>query len=191
MTRTPQRQLGTVRVLQSEPAIQWGDYDRISPGIYPAYCRWARHYHDPGLRRWTCLLRFDVLSEDSMRVVARVPLWMNLGEHERPHAGRRSRYFREWIRANGRPPARRDRLSPTVFVRRMARVEIADTKGEVPYSKVLKILAWETGQTAVTQSASHTVKDGSGKQHKMSDLQENDGKRIWVGGSQGVRGAGT
>jgi hypothetical protein len=47
----------------------------------------------------------------------------------------------------------------------MARVEIADTQGDVSYSKVLNILAWETGLARVTQSASHTVKDG------MNDAQ--------------------
>lgn len=146
MRATPQKRRGPVLVRRPEPEILWPDYDRIEPGIYSAYCRWAKHYRDQGFKRWTCLLRFDVLSDDLMRVVARVPLWMNLGERERPHAGRRSRYFKEWIRANGgRSPPRKDRLSPTVFTRRMARVEIADTKGEVPYSKVLKILAWETG----------------------------------------------
>jgi hypothetical protein len=45
----------------------------------------------------------------------------------------------------------------------MVRVEIADTKGEVPYSVVRKIVSWETGPiSGVTQSASHTVKDGEG-----------------------------
>jgi hypothetical protein len=145
MTQKPQRQLGPVLMKQVEPEIRWGDYDRIEPGVYSAYCRWAKPYRDPGLRRWTCLLRFDVLSADLTRVIARVPMWMNLGERKRPHAGRRSSYFKQWIRANGGPPARHDRLSPTVFTRRMAQVEIADTKGEVPYSKVRKILAWETG----------------------------------------------
>lgn len=143
--RKPRKQLGPLLVTSTEPAIEWGDYARIKPGVYPAFCRWAKHYRDPRFRRWTCLLRFDVLSDDLMRVLARVPMWMNLGAGERPHAKRTSRYFKEWIRANGnRSPPRKDRLSPTVFTRRMVRVEIADTRGLVPYSKVLKILAWET-----------------------------------------------
>ena len=81
-----------------------------------------RVYRDPAFRRWTCLLRFDVLSNDMLRVVARVPCWMALGAREKPHAGRRGIYFREWLRANGGPPIRADRLSPRVFLRRMARV---------------------------------------------------------------------
>lgn len=86
---------------------------------------------------------------------------MNLGARDKPHAGRRKRYFKEWVRANGGPPARRDRLSPQVFVRRMARVEVDDTKGDAPYSVVRKIVSWETGPSfGVTQSSSHTVKEG-------------------------------
>jgi len=162
MTRARQRRPGPVLVPQSEPEIQWRDYDRIEPGIYPAYCRWGKHYRDPGFKRWTCLLRFDVLSDDLMRVLARVPLWMNLGARDKPHAGRRKRYFKEWVRANGEPPARRDRLSPKVFTGRMARIEIGDTQGEAPYSVVRKIVSWETGAARVTQSASHTVKEGKG-----------------------------
>jgi len=45
----------------------------------------------------------------------------------------------------------------------MARVEIEDTdpkKSPVPYSVVRKILEWESGLLRVTQSTSHTVKDG-------------------------------
>jgi hypothetical protein len=161
MTQKPQRQLGPVLVPRVEPEIQWRDYDRIEPGIYPAYCRWAKHYRDPGFKRWTCLLRFDVLSDDLMRVLARVPLWMNLGARDKPHAGRRKRYFKEWVRANGEPPVRRVRLSPKVFTGRMVRIEIGDTKGDAPYSVVRKIVSWETGSGfGVTQSASHTVKDG-------------------------------
>lgn len=141
----PQRKLGPVLVRQSEPAVQWPHYDRIEPGIYPAYCRWAKHYRDPGFKRWTCLLRFDVLSNDLMRVLARVPLWMNLGAGDKPHAGRRTNYFKEWVRANGQPPARQDRLSPRIFTGRMAQVEIGDTGGDAPYSVVRRILAWKTG----------------------------------------------
>jgi len=141
----PRRQKQPDRAVADEPAIEWREYDRIEPGEYRAYCRSAKHYHDLRFKRWTCLLRFVVLSNDLLCVLARVAMWMNLGKRDRPHAGRGSRYFKEWVRAHGGPPARRDRLSPTVFKRRMAHVQIADTKGQVPYSKVSKIIAWETG----------------------------------------------
>jgi hypothetical protein len=165
MMRNPQRQSGPMILPRGETEIQWRDYDRIEPGVYPAYCRWAKHYRDPGFKRWTCLLRFDVLSDDLIRVVARVPFWMNLGEREKPHAGRRKRYFREWVRANGEPPARSDRLSPKVFTARMTRIEIGDTKGDAPYSVVREILSWETGPIR-----SHSVnKSHSQGRHGLRD----------------------
>jgi hypothetical protein len=131
-----------------EPEIEWSSYPRIEPGEYLAYCRAARWYFDPQYRRWVCLLRFDVLSPNMLDTVARVPFFLNGGDGERPRAGRRSRYFREWTRVNGRPPARGDRLSPQVFVRRMARVEVGDTdhkKSPAPYSVVRRVVSWETG----------------------------------------------
>jgi hypothetical protein len=139
---------GPTLVRGHEPEIEWRDYPRIQPGSYFAYCRWAKQYRDPGFRRWTCLLRFNVLSDDLLRLLGCVPCWLNLRGGEKPYAGRRSRYFAEWTRANGIAPTRGDRLSPRVFVDRMARVEIGDTdptKSPAPYSVVRKILSWETG----------------------------------------------
>lgn len=146
-----------------EPAIEWQDCPRIEPGVYRAYCGWAQTYQDPGYKRWTCLLRFDVLTDDLGQVIARVPFWMNLGEGAKPHASRRGRYLPEWVKANGGPPMRNDRLSPRVFRHRMARVQVGDTeKSAAPYSIVQKIVAWETGPCGVTQSSSHTIKEGMG-----------------------------
>jgi hypothetical protein len=160
----------------------------MEPGVYPAYCRWAKHYRDPGFKRWTCLVLFEVLSGDLVRVVAHVPFWMNLGARDKPQAGRRRRYFKEWVRANGQPPTRQDRLSPKVFTGRIAHIEIGDTKGDAPYSVVRKIVSWETGSLRVTQSASHTVKDGSAKVHEMNESQAIDGKRSGVRGEPGGPG---
>ena len=126
-------------------AIQWEDYPRITPGEYRAYCRWGKQYHDPGFNRWVCLLRWDVLSDDLLHVIACVPQWFALGRDEKARASRRGRYLPEWLRANGGPPARKDRLSPNVFVHRMARVQVDDTEGPAPYSVVRKIIEWETG----------------------------------------------
>jgi hypothetical protein len=49
------------------------------------------------------------------------------------------------VTANGRPPARRDRLAPSVSVMRMAQVRVGDTKGNTPYYVVRQILSWDTG----------------------------------------------
>ena len=131
---------------RNDDSVEWKAYPRIAPGEYTAYCNWAKRYRDPGMRRWTCLLRWDVLSDDLLRTIARsVPLWFPLGDGEKPHASRRGKYLREWVHAHGSPPAPGDRLSPNVFIRRIARVEIGDTDSPAPYSVVRKIIRWETG----------------------------------------------
>jgi hypothetical protein len=133
---------------RNRPGIEWAEHPRITPGVYRAYSAVAKVYFDKGYRRWVCFVRWNVLSSDLTHVIARVPLWWPLGIRERPNAKRRSKYFAEWVKANGRPPVRGDRLSPRVFRHRIAQVEIADTdpnKSPAPYSVVRKILEWETG----------------------------------------------
>jgi hypothetical protein len=170
----------SIRV-HTEPAIQWRDYDRIEPGVYRAYCRCAEYYRDPGLKRWTSLARFDVLSDGSV-VLARVPWFLNLGEREKPHAGRRGKYLKEWVRANGEPPKRGDRLSPRVFGRRMARVEVGDTdpnRSPVPYSVVKKIIEWETGPLRGSLSHQVTQSRKAGvKPSRKAELSEVNGKTV-------------
>ena len=142
---------------QTDDSIEWRDYPRIAPGQYSAYCYWANRYRDRGIHRWTCLLRWDVLSDNLADAIAHcVPLWFHLGDREKPYASRRGKYLREWVRANDRPPTPGDRLSPRVFTRRIARVEIGDTKSPVPYSVVKKILHWQTGSQRYLVSKSHS-----------------------------------
>jgi len=153
----PTEQKGPARKRRADSeAIGWKDYPRIASGEYRAYCKWVKQYRDPGFHCWRCLLRWDVLTEDLLRVVACVPLWFALGAGDKPHASRRGKYLPEWIRANGRPPARGDRLSPRVFVQRLARVEIGDTEGPAPYSVVRRIIEWETGSPGHSVSKSHS-----------------------------------
>jgi hypothetical protein len=141
-------------VSRGQPAVEWRNYPRIQPGDYSAYCRKARWYWEPGYKRWTCLLLFDVFRDDSQLSLGTIPMWMNGGDGTRPKAGRRSLYLAEWVRANGGPPARNDRLPAGVFARRVARVSVADTnRGILPYSVVRQILEWSTG-TPVNQSHS-------------------------------------
>ncbi len=128
-----------------EPGIKWATYPRIEPGEYRAYCKAVRWYFDRPYRRWVCLLRFDVLSPDLLQTVACLPFFLNGGSGEQPKAGRRSRLFREWIRAAGRAPASGVRPSLQVFRRRIARVVVRDTEGLDPYSVVCQVSAWETG----------------------------------------------
>jgi hypothetical protein len=129
-----------------DDSVDWQPYTRIAPGVYRAYCFWAKRYRDPGLHRWTCLLRFNVFGNELTRAIAEsVPLWFALGDGEKPRATRRGKYLPEWVRANGDPPTKGDRLSPRVFVHRFARVEVGDAKSSVPYSVVKRIIDWETG----------------------------------------------
>jgi hypothetical protein len=145
------------RPLRPEPdSIEWQEYPRITPGEYRAYCKWGKQFRDPGFHRWVCLLRWDAFTDDLSRVVACLPQFFPLGNSNKPRATRRGKYFPEWVRANGGPPARGDRLSPGVFVRRYARVEIGDTKGPVPYSVVRKIIDWETGFPGHSVNKSHS-----------------------------------
>jgi hypothetical protein len=145
-------------------AVQWADYPHIEPGEYFAICYFAKRYRDPGFKRWTCLLRWDVLSDDLQQTIAKcVPLWLPLGSGESPRASRRGKYLPEWVRANGGPPSKGDRLSPKLFTGRIARVEIGDTDSPVPYSVVRRIIRWETGFFRVPQSSSTPVKEGRGQ----------------------------
>jgi hypothetical protein len=141
-------------VNEEEPSVTWANYPRIKPGDYPAFCRRAHWYWEPGFKRWSCILLFDVFREDLQASLGKIPMWLNGGNGENPHAGRRARYLLEWVKAKGGPPARRDRLSPRVFEERMAKVRVDDTSsGAVRYSVVRQILEWSTGQ-AVNQSHS-------------------------------------
>jgi hypothetical protein len=137
--------------------IEWTDYPRIPPGEYSAVCAWARKYYDRAFKRWTCLLLFDVLRENKIVVLARIPMWLPLGDGEKPRASRRGKYLSEWVEANDGPPSRGDRLSLQVFLDRFARVQVGDTtRGPAPYSVVKKILRWETGRTGHLVSKSHS-----------------------------------
>lgn len=153
-TNNPTRKRG------AGPDIEWREYPCIPSGEYFAYCKFAKRYRDPGFQRWTCLMRWDVFKDDLLTVVATIPMWIPLGSRERPRASRRGNYLKEWVRANGGPPERGDRLSPRVFTRRMARVEVGDTdpkKSPVPYSVVRRIVFWETGgNTGHSISKSHS-----------------------------------
>jgi hypothetical protein len=127
--------------------VEWREYPRIAPGVYRAYSAVAKFHYDRSIGRWVCFVRWDVLT-DELELIARVPLRWNLGDGEKPRAGRRSKYFKEWVRANGGPPVRGDRVFPSVFRQRMAQVEVGDTdpnKSAAPYSVVREIIEWETG----------------------------------------------
>ena len=144
----PQPQL----VREVEPRITWVEYPHIEPGEYAAASGRAFIYFDRFFNRHVCLVRFTVVDDGGGDVLARLPWFLNLGSGPRPRAGRRGRYWNEWLRANGRPPKRRDRLAPRVFEHRAARVQVGDTTMPFredrefdAYSVIREVLRWETG----------------------------------------------
>src|SRR5215467_3212942 len=114
----PQRE--KLAVVGKSPEISWTHLERLEPGEYPAYSRSAKVYRDRQFKRWVCAVQFDVFDESLMNVLARLTWYLNLGSKEKPHAGRRTNFWAAWVKANGGPPKRRDRLSHTVFVGRQA-----------------------------------------------------------------------
>jgi hypothetical protein len=100
-----------------------------------------------------CAVQFDVL-DGNLNKLARLTWFLNLGSGDKPQATRRSNYWAAWVKANGGPPKRQDRLSKHVFVRRYAVVVVADTtrdsrqelgSGEHAYSVIRDVVRWETG----------------------------------------------
>jgi hypothetical protein len=128
--------------------------ERLEPGEYPAYCRAAKVYRDSQFKRWVSAVQFDVYDESLMNVLARLIWYLNLGSKDKPHASRRAKYWTAWVKANGGPPKRRDRISHTVFVGRQALVKVEDTgknhnqvavsAGE-HYSVIRDVIEWKTG----------------------------------------------
>ena len=134
-------------VFPARTEVQWDHYDRVASGVYRGYCTFARNYRDPSYKRWVCLLRFDLLSENGIDRIATVPMFLNLGTGSKPKAGRRSRYWQEWCKAAGTAPERKDRLGHNVFLHRHVTVQVGETEGVSPYSKVTEIVSWDTGQS--------------------------------------------
>ena len=134
---------------------------RLEPGTYSAYCARADVYFERFYKRWVCLLQFDVTDASGFNVLGRIPRWFNLGKRDKPHIGRRSEYFKAWVKANdGNPPKRANRLSPAVFLKRVAKVQIADVGTELPYSVAREILSWETGISGINQSNNQPINIG-------------------------------
>jgi hypothetical protein len=139
---------------EQPPEIWWTFTARIDPGEYPAYSRSAAVYRDRQFKRWVCAVQFDVLDGSLTNVLARVTWYINLGSSDKPHAGRRGNFWSAWVRANGGPPKRNDRLSPRVFEHRHATVRVEDTRkthrqnvisAEESYSVVRDVVEWQTG----------------------------------------------
>jgi hypothetical protein len=137
------------------PEISWTFTPRIDPGQYPAISRSATVYRDRQFKRWVCAVQFDVLDISLINVLGRLTWYINLGTGDKPHAGRRGNFWTAWVRANGGPPKRNDRLSPRVFEHRQAMVTVEDTckthrqniiSADESYSVVRDVAGWQTGR---------------------------------------------
>lgn len=100
---------------RATPALVWegAERKRIPSGEYTARCvgyqgpQWTREFG-----RWGLFLKF-VIDPDEIEVVA----FYSFGENrDAPKIGPRSKYFKDWVRANGEPPKHGQDMSPTVFV---------------------------------------------------------------------------
>ncbi|SPE18004.1 hypothetical protein SBA5_120080 [Candidatus Sulfotelmatomonas gaucii] len=136
-----------------EPEVRWTYVPRLAPGDYPAYCRSAKIYQDRVFKRWVCAAQFDLLDEN-LKKIARLTWFLNLGSGDKPQVTRRRNYWAAWVKANGGPPQRRDRMSPRIFARRYATVVVDDTTRdsrqelatkELAYSVIRDVARWDTG----------------------------------------------
>jgi hypothetical protein len=176
------------------------DRPRVEPGTYPAFVRASRIYRDAIMKRWVCLLSFDLLSASLIDVVAkRVPMFLNLGDGERPRVGRRSKYFAVWCTAAGRALQRYDRMSARVFLKRMCTVEIRDTaksfrdgkRAPVPYSVVERILNWNTGSgDQVINQSTNQGRHGLGREESATYKEVLAKAKPLISAGEGLKGFG-
>jgi hypothetical protein len=135
-----------------EPEVSWQFVPRIEPGEYHAFSRSSAIYWDRQYKRWVCAVQFDILDGALIETVARLTWYLNMGNRDKPRAGRRSNYWAAWVNANDGPPKRNDRLSPRVFERRYALVRVGNTgknyrqeptDEQSCYSVVKDVIRWE------------------------------------------------
>lgn len=154
---------------RTTPALVWEGAERlrISSGEYTARCvgfqgpEWIRAF-----RRWGLRLDF-VLDPDEQTL----SVFYSFGEDRKaPKIGARSKYFKDWVRANGGPPKRGQAMSPsdlvnaeiayTVCVSDSVKDEEGKMKDEaLVYSRIERIVAVErpssqAGKQAIWQAGS-------------------------------------
>ena len=65
-----------------------------------------------GASFWPWGLRLEFVLDPNEQV----SVFYSLGENRRRKIGTRSKYFKDWVRANGGPPKHGQEMSPAVFV---------------------------------------------------------------------------
>ena len=97
------------------PALVWqgADRPRIAPGEYTARCtsyqgpEWLRTFG-----RWGLRLEFTLDPDEQI-----VSAFYSFGEDRNaPKISPRTKYYRDWVRANGGPPKHGQEMHPEIFV---------------------------------------------------------------------------
>ena len=176
------------------PDLIWqgADYPRVLSGDYQAVCvgwqgpQWVRAY-----RRWSLRLEFSLLSEDS-----HVSAFLNMGANpERPHIGRRSKFYVLWCQANGEMPRKGQQIALETFTEPgllyLVRVEngLNDSNGDAKpdllvYSRVTEVLKVERAQTRETRTPESLIHSSL-----KSNNQESLNQRITQSGNQPIKKA--
>jgi hypothetical protein len=95
-------------------SVTWQGVDlpRVSPGDYQAVCigwqgpEWCLAY-----RRWSLRLEFSLLTDGTL-----VSAFYNMGsDPQKPHIGRRSRFYTVWSLANGEAPRKGQQMALEAF----------------------------------------------------------------------------
>jgi hypothetical protein len=133
--------------------LRWEGFTptRIRPGLYQGFCsRWQGPEWVRAFRRWS--IRFEFILLDGETVVS---VFYNLGSNPAHKSyGRRSRFYKDWCRANGEPPCKGQRMTYATFTEPglLYTVRVADaTKDErqaekpdaLVYSRVTEIIRVE------------------------------------------------
>jgi hypothetical protein len=97
------------------PSLTWqgADLPRVSPGDYQAVCvAWQGPQWIRAFRRWSLRLEFSLFEDGTL-----VSAFFNLGsDPEKPHIGRRTRYYTVWCLANGEAPRKGQQMPPSTFI---------------------------------------------------------------------------
>ena len=132
----------------AEMVWEGAEYPVLSPGIYTVRGvgvqgpMWLRSF-----QRWSVRIEFALVSEPG-----NVSVFYNLGTDKlAPHVGRQSRYYKNWVLANGEHPRKGQKMSADVFldgqfleveVEFCSRNQAGEQKAEAEiYSRIKRIIS--------------------------------------------------
>ena len=98
---------------------------RIEPGEYDAVCLKTEIGRSWGGRR-DIYLRFRIY--DSEYEGTELFMKCSYPKTKDKKMSYRHKYYQQWMLANGGPPAKKQRMSPKMFLNRMFKIKVVDTK---------------------------------------------------------------